>query len=122
MLRWTYAAAAGFIGIGMAAVACRASSSVLEVKAAATEKEGFPIVVNTWGFTAAAEVAWSELAKGSSALDAIEVGCTRCEELQCDGTVGFGGSPDENGESTLDAMIMDGYELNNRKLQLMLIA
>ena len=35
-------------------------------------------------------------------------GCTRCEELQCDRTVGFGGSPDEAGETTLDALIMDG--------------
>jgi N4-(beta-N-acetylglucosaminyl)-L-asparaginase len=28
--------------------------------------------------------------------------------MQCDGTVGFGGSPDESSETTLDAMIMDG--------------
>jgi len=42
-------------------------------------------------------------------LDAVEKGCTTCEDEQCDGTVGFGGSPDENGETTLDAMIMDGY-------------
>lgn len=32
-----------------------------------------------------------------------------CEEQQCDGTVGYGGSPDEYGETTLDALIMDGY-------------
>lgn len=53
--------------------------------------------------------AWDLLARGSSALDAVEVGAAACEELQCDYTVGFGGSPDENGETTLDAMIMDGY-------------
>ena len=40
--------------------------------------------------------------------DAVEAGCSKCEDLQCDGTVGYGGSPDENGETTLDAMIMDG--------------
>ncbi len=45
---------------------------------------------------------------GGSAIDAVEVGCTTCERLQCDGTVGFGGNPDEHGETTLDAMIMDG--------------
>ena len=28
--------------------------------------------------------------------------------IQCDTTVGYGGSPDENGQTTLDAMIMDG--------------
>lgn len=35
-------------------------------------------------------------------------GCTLCEEEQCDFTVGYGGSPDEAGHTTLDAMIMDG--------------
>jgi N4-(beta-N-acetylglucosaminyl)-L-asparaginase len=44
-----------------------------------------------------------------TAIDAVERGCTACEIDQCDGTVGYGGSPDENGETTLDAMIMDGY-------------
>lgn len=43
-----------------------------------------------------------------TALNAVEQGCTVCEEEQCDFTVGYGGSPDENGETTLDAMIMDG--------------
>lgn len=32
--------------------------------------------------------------------------------MQCDGTVGYGGSPDENGETYLDAMIMDGTTKN----------
>ncbi|XP_037070421.1 N(4)-(Beta-N-acetylglucosaminyl)-L-asparaginase-like [Pollicipes pollicipes] len=67
-----------------------------------------PLVVNTWGFTNATETAWQVLMAAGSALDAVEIGCTTCEKLQCDGTVGFGGSPDENGETTLDAMIMDG--------------
>lgn len=43
-----------------------------------------------------------------SALDSVENGCNECEMQQCDHTVGFGGSPDEDGETTLDAMIMDG--------------
>lgn len=47
--------------------------------------------------------------EGKSALDAIEASCSLCEEMQCRKTVGFGGSPDESGETTLDAMIMDGY-------------
>lgn len=68
------------------------------------------------GYIDAARTAWSTLSVGGSALDAIEHGCNWCEELQpfsnytqgCDGTVGLGGSPDQNGETTLDAMIMDG--------------
>lgn len=41
-------------------------------------------------------------------LDAVEKGCARCEVDQCDGSVGYGGSPDQNGETTLDAMIING--------------
>ena len=52
--------------------------------------------------------AWSALQRGASALDAVEQGCMTCEWEQCDGSVGYGGSPDENGETTLDAMIMNG--------------
>lgn len=53
---------------------------------------------------------------GSTAIDAVEAGCMTCEKLQCDGTVGYGGSPDENGETTLDAMIMNGYIVNKNAL------
>ncbi len=41
-------------------------------------------------------------------LGAVVAGCETCEELQCDTTVGYGGSPDETGETTLDALLMDG--------------
>ncbi|KAJ1215687.1 hypothetical protein NDU88_003295, partial [Pleurodeles waltl] len=51
---------------------------------------------------------WSVLQSGGSSLDAVEMGCGQCEIDQCDGSVGFGGSPDERGETTLDAMIMNG--------------
>jgi len=68
-----------------------------------------PTVINTWPFVNATAKAWSVVwDDGGSALDAVEQGCTVCEQEQCDGTVGFGGSPDESGETTLDAMIMDG--------------
>jgi hypothetical protein len=53
--------------------------------------------------------AWEELTiRGGSAIDAVVAGCSQCEAAQCRGTVGYGGDPDENGETTLDAMIMDG--------------
>ncbi|XP_029789975.1 N(4)-(beta-N-acetylglucosaminyl)-L-asparaginase isoform X2 [Suricata suricatta] len=71
-----------------------------------------PLVLNTWPFRNATEAAWRTLASGGSPLDAVEQGCATCEREQCDGTVGFGGSPDELGETTLDAMIMDGTTMN----------
>ncbi|KAI8724172.1 hypothetical protein NCS52_00274900 [Fusarium sp. LHS14.1] len=77
---------------------------------------GLPFVINTWGgdFTAATDDAFLALQRDSaSSLDAVEVGCLTCERNQCDGSVGYGGSPDENCETTLDAMIMDGTTMNS---------
>ncbi|KAB1257577.1 N-L-asparaginase [Camelus dromedarius] len=71
-----------------------------------------PLVLNTWPFRNATEAAWKTLALGGSSLDAVEGGCASCEVEQCDGTVGFGGSPDESGETTLDAMLMEGTTMN----------
>jgi N4-(beta-N-acetylglucosaminyl)-L-asparaginase len=68
----------------------------------------FPIVVNTWPFINATRRGWDVLSKTDDCLLAVELGCTECEILRCDGTVGYGGSPDESAETTLDAMIMDG--------------
>jgi N4-(beta-N-acetylglucosaminyl)-L-asparaginase len=34
------------------------------------------------------------------------LGCRVCQDLQCDGSVGYGGSPDESGDTTLDAMVL----------------
>jgi N4-(beta-N-acetylglucosaminyl)-L-asparaginase len=66
-----------------------------------------PVAVNTW-FATSTTAAYALLANGSSALDAAELGCQACEDARCDGTVGWGGSPDSTGETTLDALIMDG--------------
>uniref|UniRef100_A0A0N5C2C3 N(4)-(beta-N-acetylglucosaminyl)-L-asparaginase n=1 Tax=Strongyloides papillosus TaxID=174720 RepID=A0A0N5C2C3_STREA len=71
----------------------------------------FPLVVTTWaakGFQEATKRAFNVLNETNNRLYALTEGLSRCEELQCDGTVGFGGSPDESGETTLDALIMDG--------------
>ncbi|OQS07736.1 N(4)-(Beta-N-acetylglucosaminyl)-L-asparaginase-like, partial [Thraustotheca clavata] len=62
-----------------------------------------PIVINTWPFTTATEQAFNAISKMNSVLDAIEEGCNVCEIMQCDFTVGYGGSPDTSGETTLDA-------------------
>ncbi|KAL7954976.1 nucleophile aminohydrolase [Trichoderma compactum] len=73
-----------------------------------------PLIINTWSgpFTAATNAAFLALSNSSSALDAVQAGCQACQINQCDNTVGFGGSPDESCETTLDALIMDGQTLN----------
>ncbi|CAK7357252.1 unnamed protein product [Dovyalis caffra] len=71
----------------------------------------YPLVVSTWPFKEAVRAAWRAVDGGLSAVDAVVEGCSACEELRCDGTVGPGGSPDENGETTIDAMIMNGVTM-----------
>jgi N4-(beta-N-acetylglucosaminyl)-L-asparaginase len=74
-----------------------------------------PLVINTWSgpFTGATDAAFSILRTfDATALDAVVLGCSYCEANQCDGSVGFGGSPDEECETTLDALLIDGETLN----------
>lgn len=81
---------------------------VVSFLAAVLGNDPLPLIVNTWPFRDATATAWDTLQRGGSVLDAVEQGCMVCEKEQCDGSVGYGGSPDENGETTLDAMIMNG--------------
>ncbi|CCE31877.1 probable glycosylasparaginase [Claviceps purpurea 20.1] len=70
-----------------------------------------PIIIHTWSgpFKAASSAASTILRlPHASALDAIQAGASACEQNQCDGTVGPGGSPDETCETTLDALLMHG--------------
>ncbi|VBB29686.1 unnamed protein product [Acanthocheilonema viteae] len=70
-----------------------------------------PLVIATWGtvgFQAATKKAFLTLTKTHDRMESLLDGLTECEQLQCDGTVGFGGSPDEKGETRLDALIYDG--------------
>lgn len=90
---------------------------------ASASSSNVPFVLNTWGgpFTIATDAAFASLVqgpragshrpRGTAALDAVEAGCAACEAAQCDGTVGFGGAPDEQCETTLDALLMDGTTL-----------
>jgi N4-(beta-N-acetylglucosaminyl)-L-asparaginase len=72
-----------------------------------------PIVVNTWPFVNATRNAFAKMiTPGATCLDAIEVGCRTCEDEQCDGSVGWGNHPAEDGETTLDALIMDGRTMS----------
>lgn len=87
-----------------------------ELPSAPTGSELLPMVINTWNFTAANALAWRILKQSKGGLrqtrNAVVEGCSKCEKLQCDRTVGYGGSPDEMGETTLDAMVMDGSTMD----------
>ena len=95
-------------GAGVSAIISDASSSS---SSSSTGGGGggippLPVVISTW-FPQAVSRGYSLLADGFTAMDAVELSCTLCEDEQCDGTVGWGGSPDTSGETTLDALIMD---------------
>lgn len=66
-------------------------------------------VVATWDFGVGAnQAAWTVLAGGGSALDAVERGARWAESELCNPTVGRCGNPDRDGVLSLDASIMDG--------------
>src|SRR5258707_11796835 len=70
---------------------------------------GGPAVISTWDFGRPAnQAAWTILAAGGSALDAVERGVNQAELDATNPSVGFGGLPDEEGEVTQDAMIFWG--------------
>lgn len=66
-----------------------------------------PIVISTWDAGLVAnKKAWSILATGGRALDAVEQGVRETEaSINC--CVGLGANPDRDGHVTLDASIMD---------------
>ncbi len=65
-----------------------------------------PITIATWNFPNASIKAGEMLAKGATALDAVEQGVMVEEANLKNTTVGKGGAPDREGNVTLDACIM----------------
>uniref|UniRef100_A0A8R1DGE7 N(4)-(Beta-N-acetylglucosaminyl)-L-asparaginase n=1 Tax=Caenorhabditis japonica TaxID=281687 RepID=A0A8R1DGE7_CAEJA len=85
---------------------CFLYCSQLEV---AVSDDNIPMVISTWdsdGFIKATKNAIASTLVGGRMYGLVE-GLSTCEALQCDTTVGFGGSPDENGETCLDSMVFD---------------
>lgn len=68
------------------------------------------LVINTWAFTDATEASWSALSS-LGPIEAVIAGGSTCERLQCDYTVGYGGSPAEDARVSLDALVIDGTSL-----------
>ena len=110
MKRRNFLKNASLTGLGLAIVptitSCEAANKK-EKKAIVIGKTVVPVVVATWRFHNATKAAWEVLEKGGSSLDAIEQGC-RVEEADLGNTtVGKGGTPDRDGNVTLDACIMN---------------
>ncbi|KAB2599992.1 isoaspartyl peptidase/L-asparaginase 3 [Pyrus ussuriensis x Pyrus communis] len=64
-------------------------------------------------FLEAVRASWRAVDNGFSVMDSVVEDCPTCEEIRCDGTdvigtIGLSGSSDENGETTFDALVMDG--------------
>lgn len=74
---------------------------------------GQNLVVNTWSgdFSRGTMAAYNALKEKGNAIDAVEIGCSICEFYQCDHSVGYGSNSDTSGYTTLDAMIMDGKNM-----------
>ncbi|KAL3314769.1 hypothetical protein Ciccas_006612 [Cichlidogyrus casuarinus] len=69
------------------------------------------IVINTWPFTKATDAAFAALQSGMDSLDSVVEGCSVAEADLGIHTVGYGGSPDEGGNTTVDALVMDGRNM-----------
>jgi N4-(beta-N-acetylglucosaminyl)-L-asparaginase len=70
--------------------------------------KGKPIVISTWGSNVRANSeAWTLLAAGKPAIDAVVAGVQIPEANPRDNSVGFGGLPDRDGHVTLDSCVMD---------------
>jgi len=66
------------------------------------------LVLSTWDAGIAAnEAAWNALQNGGTALDMAEKGVNQTEADLSNLSVGLGGLPDREGQTTLDACIMD---------------
>ncbi|MCH2021121.1 MAG: N(4)-(beta-N-acetylglucosaminyl)-L-asparaginase [Saprospiraceae bacterium] len=67
-----------------------------------------PVIVSTWKHGLEAnEAAWTVIDQGGSALDAVEKGVMVTESDPKNTSVGIGGTPDRDGNVTLDACIMN---------------
>lgn len=70
---------------------------------------GGPVIVTSWEFGPGAnELGWPILSAGGLAIDAVEAAINHVELLPDEFYVGYGGSPNSIGETTLDAMMMWG--------------
>jgi N4-(beta-N-acetylglucosaminyl)-L-asparaginase len=93
-------AAAGTVALGAMAKATPAQARF---------EPGQPFILTTWDFGPGANALGYDILQGSgSSIDAVEVAINHVELLTDEYWVGYGGVPNEVGETTLDAMILWG--------------
>lgn len=99
----------GFIGGAALAAAAAAAPSAAIAQPRASGKASGPFLLTTWDFGPGAnEEGWPVLASGGSSLDAVECAINYVELLPDEYWVGYGGVPNEVGETTLDATMFWG--------------
>ena len=92
----------------MAGLASAASPMIFARSKMLKNNKNNPIILSTWNFGLPAnEVAIKALSDGGNAMDAAEAGARHAESDEQNNSVGYGGLPDENGNVTLDACVMD---------------
>ena len=92
----------------MAGLASAASPMVFAKSKMLRKNKNNPVILSTWNFGLPAnEVAIKALSDGGNAMDAAEAGARHAESDEQNNSVGYGGLPDENGNVTLDACVMD---------------
>ena len=78
-------------------------------RASAVQSSQGPVILTSWEFGPGANAAgWPTLEQNGLAIDAAEAAINYVELLPDEFYVGYGGSPNAVGETTLDAMIMWG--------------
>ena len=93
--------------VGASVIACNEQEKSSLKETVAIDSSKFPIAICTWGFAEANAKAGEALSKNTSALDSAIVGVAIEEENIKNTTVGKGGTPDRDGNVTLDACVMN---------------
>ncbi|MEL7485841.1 MAG: N(4)-(beta-N-acetylglucosaminyl)-L-asparaginase [Pseudomonadota bacterium] len=95
-----------FVGAAAGGAALAASARASDPAPLAA---GAPFILTTWDFGPGAnDAGFPILSDGGSSLDAVEAAINHVELLPDEYWVGYGGVPNEIGETTLDAMILWG--------------
>ena len=111
MIRRKFLKLLGLTGSGFFALSCNnesIDSSERDENKSKSTRPVKPIVISTWKHGIEANIgAWSVLNKGGNSLDAVEKGVRITESDPDNSSVGIGGTPDRDGNVTLDACIMN---------------